>query len=568
MVWYCRKCGRKLSDFIKMCPDCKIRRDQPPPSSGRPSGGGGGGDSGSGKSRIKIIERIREKKDEAGGGVISALVVMLLVTATLVWFYFSPIDDAFMDILVIWFPNIADTWQNTYIFLAAVAILVLTLEALTSKKIRMGLYFVIVFWILIFTYYIVPPFLEIFEVEVGNYWATLICTLKMEDMESCMGMVDGEEPEIEKEGDYVALEAEFRTEYAGKEIYKITDEETGLIQLNFDSYFIDMEFKNPSDTKAITGFSIISCDGPECIKGSYIKRAGSLKTVGKHIIASLQTTNGDYMKPWKQKQNNNCPPGGCVINPGETLRLTFKVGENFMEDLCDGTDARGCERVDFCAWDESTTSCNLGNDMTTEEVEARIMYEYDYSAEGKWDFIVAESNEILEPQLRERGEPRSSSGPVDVKVVFSPTAYVNRVVEEEPPQIGLVVKLEKEEDGSVAFIDSPIKVIRLTGYNGILTKVEDDDEESYCTAPWTSKIPFKSEWEGEPKDDLVDFIDLGLSQYDTELRDTHTYFCNFKIDVTKIGEDGKEVIPFIVRVNYRHQKIMTQRFIDVVGYNV
>ena len=456
--------------------------------------------------------------------MINAIVVGVLVAATLIWFYFSPIAGGIVEFLVIFIPNIMDFWPQFFILVSMVLIAVLAWSAFVTHSWKPVL-FVVFFWIVVFGYYILPPVLKIVAgIDMGEQWKTALCMISMEDMQSCLGG-GGDEPDVDKIGSYKVLRGSIDTTYTGGEIYRIA----GV--LSFETYYIDVEFTNPSNTETIENFFIRSCTAKNNCQGSYLKRGGSLRTVEKYILASLTTPDGMYM-------DGVCPAGDCSIGPRETLRLSLRA---VQFDHCDGGDEQSCENVDFCVWTED--GCKFDQDFLTSEVEARVVYEYEYSAEGQWEFLVAESDDLLTPLLNKREDPKSSAGPLDIKVYFTPTSYVFRDPAAQSTEIGAIVKLINEDEGSKMRIQDPIEVSRLT--NGGMSHM------GTCGSPWDPALPYQTV---RP---LVDAIQLGGEQ---SLRQSHTYICKYTVDRPA---DGDETVPFFARVNYVHEKTMVRSHIMV-----
>jgi hypothetical protein len=353
--------------------------------------------------------------------------------------------------------------------------------------------------------------------------------LSQKDMMECQGGgVDGdEEPDIDKLGSYNVLESSFDTLISGNVIYSSGG------NLTIESYYLNVEFTNPSDTTTITNFTIIS-DDPDR-DGSYLRRSGrTLKTDEKIKLASLVTVDGLYM------DGNRCPNNDCSIKPGETLRLTLRGTP--IESICQFDNEDSCEEKDICVWNDVNIVCEQGQDRVTREAEAKVKFAYNYTGEGKYEFIVANSDDVLRPLLENRMEPTSSAGPLDVKVYFAPNAYVLRQGVEEP-KIGVVVKLMKDEAGT-AYIQDEIRIIRLE--DGMLSPPQT------CSSPWGGALTLTPD--GQDSELLL----LGVER---SLKESHTYVCEY--DLVGPVEDDGEVIPFIVRADYRYEKTITNSGIQV-----
>jgi hypothetical protein len=293
--------------------------------------------------------------------------------------------------------------------------------------------------------------------------------------------------------------------------------------------------ENPSDTEPIENFQILS-------SGTELKRAGVVKTEEKVKLADLVTTGG------------SCMDIACDIEPKGTRVFTLKaIAVDCGSDEFNQED--DCEWRDVCEWDEDAGECKDKADRKTREMEARVKFSYDYAGQGDFDFIVAESDEVLAPKLASRANPQSSEGPVDVMVYFAPTAYVFRADPTGEEFVSVVIKLSKDTGGT-AIIKDPIRISR--SGDGILKKPEG------CSSPWSA---------GDPDNLLVTMPEYEYSEKldiggDKNLTRSHAYVCKYGIDYSKLDinldKDDVEVIPFTVIVDYSFEKTVTRDDIEVV----
>lgn len=540
-IW-CPTCG----SFVATGVATTSSRSKGIPSLGKLFGGGSGGGGGSEPPKEESAPRgegIKEKskvvvRKISSHGIsersFSAIIVAAIFGLSLIVPYFNimtrPLRQTLLDLLVIPFPNIPNSWPAIWTFSSILITAFATLWAWSKGSIWIGILWLLFLVLVVYPlYYFVPPILD--RLGASEFLPSLMCTLQNlgdpEGMGACQ-MEQFEEEEVEKIGEYEVLEVRFDTETTENLVYK----EPGG-QLLIENYFVNLEITNPSNTETIKGFKIIECPDYNCISGSYLRRGGSVTTRQRIKFGALQTTDGTYME-------ENCPtPEDCVIEPGQTLMLTLQ-GVPF--DLCSGRDESDCKNVDVCKWDDPTGSCIDAEDRLSQYVEARVMFSYDYAVEGKYDFIVTTSDEVLRPLLRNRLAATSSAGPLDVKIGFGPTAYVFRDPTLDTAEVAVMITLKKEDDGNTAYIKDPIKINKLDD-GSVLTAL------GTCSAPWGESVNLVN---GE--------IGIGGER---PLKKSHTYVCKYEISRGGVGPDG-EVIPFIVVAQYRFEKILINRFVEVV----
>lgn len=581
MALYCRHCYEKDGELVRVpvddptktsfkCPRCGkfvdvgkgktgykvnlpfVPKSAPKGDSTQSTNTGGGGGEGGGEppkeeSQPKVERGKVILKKISGHGIssrtMSAIIVGAIFSLSLLVPYLNIMTKALrefiLDLLVIPFPNIPNTWPAIWAFFSVLTTVIAVLWAWTKDSIWVGIIWMLFLVCFMTAYYFIPPILD--RLGAGEFLPSLMCTLqnlgKEGGMTECLsGQL--EEEEIEKIGDYDVLQVRFDTETTEERVHKDRDTKRLLVE----DYFINLEITNPSDTDTVEGFKILSCADYNCVSGSYIRRGGSVASRDRIKFGALWTIDGMYMD---DGTGVRCPNNDCSIGPGETLLIALQ-GVPFT--LCDGVDESSCEKFDVCRWDEDADpQCFQVEDTKSTYLDAKIMFSYDYETEGKYDFIVTTSDQVLRPLLRNRMPPQSSAGPLDVEIKFGPTAYVFRDPSQTEAEVIVRLTLSKEDDGNTAYIKR-VKINKLDfGLSGepVLSAPQ------VCTAPWLGGVELEN---GEL------LIDDGSGG--EPLKKSHTYTCRYTIDRDAVDEDG-EVIPFISVAEYRYEKTILNRFIEV-----
>jgi len=417
--------------------------------------------------------------------------------------------------------HVADFWNNVISWLIVLSIPIVFWAVLRTNTIFVGIGLLAFLIIIIVVPPIISPYLT------SGYGTSLMCVMQnVGNMQVCQIASGDTTVQTEKIGTYDVLNVKFDTEYTGNTIYGTSG--TGA-KLDFDTYILPIVVENLVDTD-IKNFKILG--------SSVLVRSGAIKSEEEVTLARLETLN------------RQCMDSYCVIKSKGKLSLSLKATP---VEYCNGKDKEMCSTLG-CQWDSTAKACKQA-DRTTTEVEARVSFAYDYSGEGKWDFIVVASDNpeaALRSKLAGRTErPSSSAGPVDVTVYFVPQYYA-LTDSLTHPEFAVLVILSKNPSG-VAYIKDKITITRLS--DGVLEKPEN------CSAPWGDKVELNSTGR------LTEDLNTGG---EWPLKKSQTYVCKYKINPKGIGgiggnptEEESKSIPFIVRADYRYEKTVTKSSIMV-----
>jgi hypothetical protein len=336
----------------------------------------------------------------------------------------------------------------------------------------------------------------------------------------------------------------------GNSIYK---NKTGFY--NLDTFSMTLVVKNPSDTTAVTGFKLVSTS-PKLIgdKTNAIIRGGTSRPADQIKIADLVPYGVDCA-------NDTIDAKGCTIEPGQTLRVPLLATPVFCTQIIDQYE---CEARDTCRWNvtniyapvtSSSGICYDIGDKTSTEAKASVAYSYDYRAEGKNDYIVAESDEIAAPRIKALSGPRTYAGQVDVKVTFAPDVYVFRGAgQSNIPQMIMNVELSRQQ--GTAILKSPVTIIRLAD-GGVSDPLLQPI--GTCTDPYGKQLTLTS------ISRYNDNIELSGTN---KLTDKLTYTCRYTVNYNGVNSDSSvdevSVVPFLVGVDYTFQNSVQKPYIKVV----
>jgi len=433
---------------------------------------------------------------------------------------------AFWDVAPDLFPQM---WSGIKIIIAI-------LFGLTTDKENpyKGLIILLLLVVLI-TFY---PFVSSYFSKIGfdSYLASMRCMIANANdpagMTACQDITtkDPEEVESTKTGEYNILDVSFDTTQFGSTISKVN----GYLQFDYTKdgkissiYFLPIKLKlaDENSERTIKNFRITD---------AFIMRSGVVTTDQKIRLANLEVNDG------------RCTEDDmCDIIPGRTTELTL-AGVAILCNV-DGRTESQCDTYKTCEWSDAN-GCQPKKDTLTEQADVIVKFSYDYEAQGKYDFIVANLDVALDVLLEDRADQTKSDGPIDVLVNFIPSYFVFRDTSGDmTTDVSVMIDLINEGDGT-ALVHNPVKISRSS--TGVIVPSVDRE----CIGPIeTDNL--------DPNDvysDDISFTDGKDKSLTGEIR----FICDYTVHQNSVGSNG-EVVSFIAYTKYTYDDIVTRPRITV-----
>jgi len=384
-------------------------------------------------------------------------------------------------------------------------------------------FLILLLLVVIITFY---PFISSSFSKIGfdRYLASISCMMANANdpagLTACQHTTGEDEEEVEttKTGEYDILDVSFDTAQFGGTISKAGD------YLQFDNrYFLPIEFKlaDEDSERSIKNLRITD---------AYLMRSGVVTTDQRIKLADLEVNDGICT------EDNR-----CEIKPGRSTKLTL-AGVSIS---CDGYPENECVTYKTCEWNADENKCQMKKDTITKQADAIVEFSYDYEAQGKYDFIVANSDNALDVLLEDRAEQTKSDGPIDILVNFIPSYFIFRdTAADMTTDVSVMIDLVNEGDGD-ASVRGPIEISRSS------TDVIAPSSNPKCTAP-------SETYDLDPNNEYSDNITFEHESLTREIR----FICDYTVDQNFVGEQG-EVVSFIAHTEYRYDDTITRPKITV-----
>jgi hypothetical protein len=343
-----------------------------------------------------------------------------------------------------------------------------------------------------------------------------------------------------KVGKYEVLKVSFEPGIGG-ELYK---DENKMV--SFDGYQLSLQVENPSETVAVNNFKIIT-------SGNQYNDNLDTAIVRGGTITSAQMIKLGNIDLDDQSTCTEAVP--CTINPGEIKRIVLIV----KSIICDPLAEVDCRLRDVCKWDTAGKVCKPNKDSITTEAVAKVRYSYEFEGEGDDVFVVGSNYDDVN-SYRSKVVKTSSEGPLDVDVVFVPSAYTFSGSSQDPA-VNVKIILTKPATGM-----DKVRPTTLTNEHIEITRTADGglQKPANCVSSWNEQVPLVH----DSRYEFADYMDLSgitvIPRISTQ-SNIQTYTCRYGLSQSGLNGKTAMFVPFIVTLAYTHENTAALNYIKVMS---
>jgi len=482
--WPCNYCGYTNSDRVNVCANCGTKRGanqatREPQKTKTAKG--------SEKKEVKPADYLNFAAWIKAIGV-TAFLAVIIVTNPLI----SSLNDSIMSFANFLNPDntLTDAMWIVWV-IAAICLLALFFYTLRYNSIWLGI-------VLIFVFTLVTVVLPMVY-ENNPTLAAALCTItNPQNVAYCQAGLSGNVPPAVKVGPTGVANVYFNTATYGMTLFGREDEYGNGIDINLDIYAMPIRVSNPSDTRIVKNFYVVSAQ--------LYNSSASMKSSAKKPL-------GDPLTPDRCTQVSK-----CTLGPGDEMIINLR-GSGVLAD------------------------------STSAGAEVRLEYSYDYVGEGQNDFIFAANWTDLSRAKETSEGAKKFEGPVDVTVYFVPDSIVAPDASLYNGNVYVQVYLSKDEDVAHAQIRSPINITMFYGYTAghdVFAAAKT------CMASWGDDLSISTTYSTGAKTDSVEFGGTTLSV-------KQQLSCTYPYSLTPEDVNYPKTVKFVVRVDYSYIGKLTKR---------